>query len=290
MTKFPGFEYSPDCGYSQLYHDWLSEIIANIDNVAELKVVLYAFRHTCGFQEQDTAKYITVDEFMFGRKRKDGTRLDFGTRLSEMSVRTATKKGVEHGFLVEEIDDSDLARIKKGYGLNFRCEDEESTEVQSLESEVQSLDPGPQTLEFWTKRVVPRSEKDTPERNQKKNTDREILVTQSQKELYEKALDFIALKKSVTYAELEQYLHRYIRVRGKGAIIFTNIKNVVAWTDVSADFCNIWQQVLNTKKVHCEVCDESLYKGRKPRLPITYKLEDQEEKHWHPLMINYISK
>ncbi len=280
---FPGFELQPLSGYSQLYHDWLSEIIANINNVAELKVVLYTFRHTCGFQEAEVAKYITVDEFMFGRKHKDGTRMDFGTRLSEMSVRTACKKGVEHGFLVEDVDDTDFARIKKGYNLNFR------NGVQVLESGVQSLDPGTQSLESGTRRVRPRSVKETPEKNSSKETYREILVTHSQKELSEKALDFMEQKKLATFYELERYLHRYIKVRGHRSIYLSKYKNAVVWHGMSDEFCETYMRLQANEKIALQFGSESLYiKGRKLRLPLATALEDHEELQWHPMIIKYV--
>ncbi len=65
------------------------DIIAEIDSLAELKVVLYIMRHTWGFHEYEGNKRITVDEFMYGRK-SNGKRMDAGTRLSEMSVRNGT--------------------------------------------------------------------------------------------------------------------------------------------------------------------------------------------------------
>src|SRR5215475_104512 len=49
-------------------------LCAMIDNLAELKVVMYIMRHTWGFQEYNAPKRITIDEFVDGRKRADGSR------------------------------------------------------------------------------------------------------------------------------------------------------------------------------------------------------------------------
>jgi hypothetical protein len=65
-------------------------------------------------------KKITTDEFMYGRKKKSAERIDIGTGLSKPSVIAGLKSAVAHGFLEEEIDDSDKARIKKYYKLKMK--------------------------------------------------------------------------------------------------------------------------------------------------------------------------
>lgn len=129
---FPGFNTSFK-GFSQLPNEWLDEIISQIDNVAELKVVLYIYRHTWGFQEKKTSpdepakhdevKQITTDEFAHGRKRKDGSRMDNGTGLGLTAVKDGVAKAIKHGYIFCEVDDSDRARIKKFYGLKMQNSD-----------------------------------------------------------------------------------------------------------------------------------------------------------------------
>ena len=51
---------------------WI-DICARIDNLAELKVVQYVLRHTWGYQEYGIKKRITIDEFISGRRRRDGS-------------------------------------------------------------------------------------------------------------------------------------------------------------------------------------------------------------------------
>lgn len=118
---FPGF-YDPReyDGYSKLPHDFIDDALSRINNLAEMKVVLYVLRHTWGFQEIDTWKYFSIDHFMNGRMYSDGRRMDSGTGLSEMSVRHGLKKAVEHGYLCEKVDKRDLARIRKSYKLKIR--------------------------------------------------------------------------------------------------------------------------------------------------------------------------
>jgi hypothetical protein len=104
---------------------WI-DVCAEIDNLAELKVVQYVLRHTWGYQDYEGMKHITIDEFVNGRKRRDGSRIDSGTGLSESAVREGIERAIKHGFLLCAIDDSDKARIKKYYALHMQeetCED-----------------------------------------------------------------------------------------------------------------------------------------------------------------------
>lgn len=159
-TPFTGFS-RPESNFFKLPNEWI-DITADIDNIAELKVVQYILRHTWGYQEYGIKKHITIDEFIRGRKRKDGSRMDSGTGLSEMSVRNGITKALEHGFIEAIVDDSDKARVKKYYSLKMQkdesYEKDSYEEVQTLESGVQSLDPRGTSFR-------PRSEKETLERN-----------------------------------------------------------------------------------------------------------------------------
>jgi DNA-binding PadR family transcriptional regulator len=87
--------------------------------LAELKVVEYVLRHTWGYQEYDISKRISIDEFMHGRRRTDGSRIDQGTGLSNRSVIDGLRQAVEHGYLVQERDDRDKGRIVKYYRLHI---------------------------------------------------------------------------------------------------------------------------------------------------------------------------
>src|SRR5438874_7730061 len=120
---FEGFS-KPDANFFRLPNEW-SDITAKITSLAEMKLVEYVLKHTWGYSEFDMVKKITTDEFMNGRKKKDGTRIDIGTGLSKPSVIAGLKSAVEHGLLTEEVDDSDKARIKKFYKLKMRTPIEE---------------------------------------------------------------------------------------------------------------------------------------------------------------------
>jgi hypothetical protein len=113
------------------------------DNLAELKVVNYVMRHTCGYIDKKTgeplfnqAKKISVEEFMNGRKRRNGTRIDWGTKLSDKAVKEGLSRAIEHGFIVCVTDDSDKARIKKYYGLKMQQVEEIEISDEDYEDEV----------------------------------------------------------------------------------------------------------------------------------------------------------
>lgn len=119
---FPGFwdlqEYD---GYTKLPHE-LIELLPKLSET-ELKIILYIMRHTWGFQEFDKPKKITVDEFMHGRKRSDGSRMDNGTGLSNWGVQDGIAKAIKHGFVTCKVDDRDKGRVKKYYALKIYREE-----------------------------------------------------------------------------------------------------------------------------------------------------------------------
>jgi DNA-binding PadR family transcriptional regulator len=169
-TPFSGFD-RPESNYFRMPNTW-TDITAEIDNIAELKVVEYILRHTWGYQEYGLKKHITIDEFVNGRRRQDGSRMDKGTGLSERAVYDGLRKAVENSLIEEEIDDSDRGRIKKSYSLRMRENAHAGEELQSLQSGVQSLHPhlqdlhpDPQTLQVRGASDAPRTEKDTQERH-----------------------------------------------------------------------------------------------------------------------------
>lgn len=102
-------------GFTMLPHEFI-ENLDRVETLAELKVILYLMRHTWGFQDSDQWRHLTLDEFMHGRITKDG-RMDRGTGLTKVSVIAGLEKAIEHGFILEKVNDRDLARIKKSYKL-----------------------------------------------------------------------------------------------------------------------------------------------------------------------------
>ena len=174
---FDGF-VPPTKNYFPMPNEWI-DICSEIDNLAELKVIQYVLRHTWGYHEYGMPKAITVDEFMHGRKKADGSRIDKGTGLkSDRSVKDGLKAAIAHGYLIYEVDNTDKARIKKSYALNMRQVD---TTPQYEENENRQVDTTPQTGRYYPSdsqnlplggaNTTPRSEKDTNRNTPKKDTE-----------------------------------------------------------------------------------------------------------------------
>ena len=158
--SFKGFS-KPEANFFRLPNEW-TDITARITSLAEMKLVEYVLKHTWGYSEFDMVKKITTDEFMSGRKKKDGTRIDIGTGLSKPSVIAGLKSAVEHGLLTEEVDDSDKARIKKFYKLKMRNPTEEDEpEKEEAHADVKNLYIGVKKFDIEGKESLHRSEKDT---------------------------------------------------------------------------------------------------------------------------------
>jgi len=98
---------------------------------AAVKVVLYVFEHTWGYQDYDGKRKLTLDEVRYGRKRVDGTRMDAGTGLSKGAARSALREAQAIGLITCDIDDRDRARILTRYGIHVRhLEEAEQEEHQ----------------------------------------------------------------------------------------------------------------------------------------------------------------
>jgi DNA-binding PadR family transcriptional regulator len=161
MSAFGGFD-RPAQNYSKLPHKFIEQLPV-FETMAEMKVVIYLLRHTWGFSEFGKPKKITTDEFMNGRKLKNGKRMDNGTGLSNNSVIDGLERAVSHGFVVVEVDDRDKARIEKYYCLNM-------SDMQTLHIDPQELEVDPQEVHSGYGEPAQRTEKETKEINEGKNT------------------------------------------------------------------------------------------------------------------------
>jgi hypothetical protein len=197
VEKFGGFT-PPVSNYFRMPNEWIN-ICAEIKSLAELKVVQYVLRHTWGFQEYDgKSKPITTDEFMYGRKYKDGSRMDSGTGLSDRGVKDGVALAIEHGYLVCEVDDSDKARIKKSYGLKMFSEelDRKILPPKQLDrknapiSDRKKLPAAVKNAPIDKEESTPRSEKETKEKHLEKEREKESVpsLPLSQKSSEEKTV------------------------------------------------------------------------------------------------------
>lgn len=118
VEPFQGFWHPEELqGFTQLPH----ELFDLMDKMSEpeLRVVLYIFRHTWGFQEFGKTKKITTEEFMHGRKQGDGSRMDNGTGLSDRGVKNGIADALKHGYIICKVNAKDKARIRKSYGIKI---------------------------------------------------------------------------------------------------------------------------------------------------------------------------
>lgn len=197
---FEGFS-KPEANFFRLPNEW-TDMTANITSLAEVKLVEYVLKHTWGYSEFDLVKKITTNEFMYGRKKKDGTRIDSGTGLSKPSVIEGLTNAVKHGLLEVEIDESDKARIKKFYKLHMKTPlDEAEPEVKAVHTEVKNVYFGVKNIDSRGKKSLQRSEKDTLERyiNVRKQNE----TDQDEVGYYAKLLaDRLGDHKSLTYYKI----------------------------------------------------------------------------------------
>jgi hypothetical protein len=174
--SFEGFE-RPEQNYFRLPNSW-TDLTAGMKSLAELKVVEYVARHTWGFSEFGIYKLITLDEFIHGRKKANGERLDKGTGLSKPSVIEGIRLAIDHGFLVETVDSHDRARVKKSYMLKIKGgqgdlsemaqkdpQEPKNENVKNLNADVKNLYPGVKNVDSSGKESLHRTEKETLERN-----------------------------------------------------------------------------------------------------------------------------
>ncbi|HVA89027.1 MAG TPA: hypothetical protein VNL71_04220 [Chloroflexota bacterium] len=117
-APFEGFD-PPESNFWRLPNNWF-DLVAGFTSWAEHKVVEYVLRHTWGYHEYGVSKLITMDEFMHGRKRRDGSRMDAGCGMAENSIKKGIADAVAHGFLTVEVDDRDRGRIRKFYAPRMR--------------------------------------------------------------------------------------------------------------------------------------------------------------------------
>ena len=94
MSKFQGFT---EPNTTPTPNQFFDEIMADINNLAELKCVLYVIRRTYGFLK--FVDRIAYSQFENGIVTRDGKRLDKGTGLSGPSITSGLVKAIEHGYL-----------------------------------------------------------------------------------------------------------------------------------------------------------------------------------------------
>jgi len=163
-SQFMGFPI-PKENWSKLPH-LLFDYLASMSH-AELKVVLYVLRHTWGFSEFGKLKRITLDEFRYGRKKRDGSRMDAGTGLSVNAIKDGIGRAVERGFLVQVLETGrDAGRRSHSYMLNMEQRVSKNDDrVSKIDSRLSENDTRSEkeTLERNLEKPILSSSKTTPE-------------------------------------------------------------------------------------------------------------------------------
>ena len=143
MSCFQGFRI-PEQNWFKLPNEW-TNITHDMTSLAEMKVVEYVLRHTWGFSEYNRSKHITLDEFENGRKKKDGSRIDRGTGLSQPSITDGVRRAVEHGYL-EVQQTGDNGRIRKLFRLRILGKPPEGASKEDWEGPPRTLAGAPKKL------------------------------------------------------------------------------------------------------------------------------------------------
>lgn len=98
-SKFAGFP-EPKTNFTGIPNIFFDEILPNLKE-GELKVMLYIFRHTYGWQKDHDC--ISVSQFVNGIVTKRGKRLDWGTGLAESTVKEAIGSLVKNAYVLRHV-------------------------------------------------------------------------------------------------------------------------------------------------------------------------------------------
>jgi len=94
---FPGF---PTPNFTPVPDTLFDDLLPNLTN-SELRVILYAIRRIYGWRKNED--WITLDQFVSGLKRWDGTIIDRGCGLSRTGVINGLRQAVTDGYLVKRL-------------------------------------------------------------------------------------------------------------------------------------------------------------------------------------------
>jgi len=119
QNNFGGFD-GPTENWSKMPNALIGEHFTKITSLSEMKVVLYIIRHTWGYHEDE--RRISLDEFMNGRKNRNGERIDNGTGMSKNSIKDGIKRAKKHGLIVVDRDERDKARIVQYYSVKRKAD------------------------------------------------------------------------------------------------------------------------------------------------------------------------
>lgn len=172
-SPFAGFQ-PPQENWSRLPHQLIASL-PTFSSLAELKVVLYVLRHTWGYQEFDDGRRISLDEFMHGRKTREGKRLDEGVGMNKQAIIDGIRRAVKHGFLQVE-GEGKQGRREKFYKLAMCPVSDEGASMKIIPGQYEnhtsaSVKIIPATASEGAPADGPQSPKDIRERNIERKED-----------------------------------------------------------------------------------------------------------------------
>ncbi|GAJ19072.1 unnamed protein product, partial [marine sediment metagenome] len=113
MKKFKGFTKPT---YTQTPNEAF-DILLDMLNGSELKVLLYIIRRTFGFKKE--SDNISLNQVVNGIKKKDGSIQDYGTGISKLSARKAVKRLIEKNVILKIRRKDESGKDKSpNYSLN----------------------------------------------------------------------------------------------------------------------------------------------------------------------------
>jgi len=133
-SKFSGFP-EPKSNFTPIPNLFLDEVLSTLKE-AELKVLLYIFRRTYGWQKEGDC--ISLSQFENGIVTRKGKRLDYGTGLARSTVNEALKSIVKKGYILRFIPGKGSQR-RSHFFLNT---EKNRQVVQALECGQLSIDLG----------------------------------------------------------------------------------------------------------------------------------------------------
>lgn len=119
-STYPGCYHTPKENWFMLPNAWIGWTVGM--RLCELRVLIYIIRHTWGWQNYNKYCHLTLDEFQYGRKLKNGTRLDDGCGLSKPSIIEGLVSLERRGHIITQTNGKDKARIKKRYKLRMESD------------------------------------------------------------------------------------------------------------------------------------------------------------------------
>ena len=196
---FKGFKPRQDLtGFTAIPNEWFDEVMARIDNLAELKIVQAVFRKTYGWVEswqENTAIYKLEDEISY-------SQFEEMTGLSSASISEGIKKAIAHGYIIQ---------VKAG---NFVTGQSGSYRIRMVDDAPQTLEERPQLR--GVSKFLPTSsskvEGDLPTSSSKPSitSSSKVTIESNKKGKKEKERDFEIPKNE----EREVYSTKDVRTRG----------------------------------------------------------------------------